>query len=795
MLRNYLTIALRTLWKHKTTSAINVTGLALGGAVVLLIALFVHHEGSYDAFHAKADRLVQVTHVSQFADQTSRTAMIPAPLPDVLRGRAPGVERMVALKPGTVVAKQDAQSFEAEALYAEPAFFEMFSFPLVQGAPAEALRAPDGVVLTTEQAERLFGRTNVLGETLQLRLNQSFETFTVTGVAEPAPSTSSIPLSIVVPFDRLKDFDRTMQDPSWRTLSPLLYAELSGPGQTAGLERALEQIRANEMPDAEQRRLDLLPITETHLTTGIYGQLQPTSDPLYSYVLIGLAAFILGLAVINFTTLALARSADRGREIGMRKTLGARRRQVAAQFGGEALLATGISLVLSVGLALLMRPVFEQLVDRSLDASVLASGPALIAALGGWLAIGLAAGSYPALVLSGFRPITALRERAGLRHQPRLVAGLVVVQFVLAMGLVAGTFVMWQQFDLLQEKDLGFQREHVVQVDGSLLQGRDAGRLLGRMHQRAQSDASIQTVTGAWGEFALEGSLPNRFDVDMSGQTVKSHAYRVMPGFVETFDLEILKGRAFSWDRPSDARSSVLVNRSFVEAAGWDEPLGKTLSIPIIGIRDVEVVGVVDDFHFQSLHQPIEPLMMHMQPTSPPRTLFARIAPGQTSAALDVVRSAWNEVAPDLPFQFTFMDDAIQAQYQSDRQWAQIVTVAAGFALFIAVLGLLGLALLAAQRRTREVSIRKVLGASDASVIALVARRFVGLVALAVVLAVPAAYFGVQEWLQAFAYRVDVGWQPFMGAAALVLFVALATVAAQVWRVTRIDPAHVLRNE
>ena len=222
MLRSYLTVAVRTIRKRTTTSAINITGLALGGAVVLLIALFVHHERSYDAFHAKADRLVQVVHVSQFEDQTSRTAMVPAPLPDVLRERAPGIERMTALKPGTVVAKQGGQSFGAEALYAEPAFFQMFSFPLVHGSPAEALRRPDGVVLTTEQARRLFGRTDVLGETLQLRLDQSFEPFTVTGVAAPAPSTSSIPLSIVAPFERLKDFNRSMQGPSWRTLSPLL---------------------------------------------------------------------------------------------------------------------------------------------------------------------------------------------------------------------------------------------------------------------------------------------------------------------------------------------------------------------------------------------------------------------------------------------------------------------------------------------------------------------------------------------------------------------------------------------
>ncbi|NBB85932.1 MAG: FtsX-like permease family protein [Bacteroidetes bacterium] len=793
MLRSYLTIALRTLWKHKTTSAINVTGLALGGAVVVLIALFVHHERSYDTFHEKADRLVQVVHVSQSEDRTSRTAMIPAPLPDVLRERAPGVERMTALKPGTVVAQQGGQSFEAKALYAEPAFFEMFSFPLVHGSPAEALRAPDGVVLTTEQARRLFGRTDVLGETLQLRLDQSFEPFTVTGVAAPAPSTSSLPLSIVLPYERLRDFDRTMQNPSWRTLSPLLYAQLSRPGQTAGLERALAQIRTNEMPDAKQDRLDLLPITETHLSTGIYGQLRPTSDPLYSTILIALAAFILGLAVINFTTLALARSADRGREVGMRKTLGARRSQVAAQFGGEALLATGVSLVLSVGLALLMLPAFEQLVGRSLDASVLASGPALLAALGGWLAIGLAAGSYPALVLSGFQPLTALRERAGLRHQPRLVAGLVVIQFVLAMGLVAGTFVMWQQFELLQEKDLGFQRAHVVQIDGTLLPPPATDRLRSRLHQAAQSSAALQETTGAWSTFAVEASLPNQLEVQGDGQTIQSHAYRVAPGFVETFALELLAGRSFSRDR-SDDTQSVIVNRSFVETMGWDEPLGKTISVQFT-VQEARVIGVVDDFHFQSLRQPIRPLVLHVAPIAPTSQLFARIAPGQTPAALEMLRGAWNEMAPDLPFQFTFMDDAIAAQYQSDGQWAQIVTAAAGFALFIAVLGLLGLALLAAQQRTREVSIRKVLGASDASVIALVARRFVALVAAAVMLGAPAAYVGVQQWLQAFAYRVDVGWLPFVGAAALVLLVALATVAAQVWRVTRVDPAQVLRTE
>lgn len=364
---------------------------------------------------------------------------------------------------------------------------------------------------------------------------------------------------------------------------------------------------------------------------------------------------------------------------------------------------------------------------------------------------------------------------------------------MLAMGLVAGTFVMWQQFELLQEKNLGFQSEHVVQIDGTLLPPPATDRLRSRLHQVAQSNAALQQTTGAWSTFAIEASLPNELEVQGEGQTIKSHAYRIAPGFVETFDLQLAAGRSFSRDRPSDTQS-VIVNRSCVEAMGWNDPLGKTVSVQFT-VRDARVIGVVEDFHFQSLRFPIGPLVLHMQPRAPTSQLFARIAPGRTGAALEGLRSVWNEVAPDLPFQFTFMDDAIQAQYQSDRQWAQLVTYAAGFALFIAVLGLLGLALLAAQRRSREVSIRKVLGASNASVITLVARRFVGLVAIAVVLAIPAAYFGVQEWLQAFAYRVDVGWQPFAGAAALVLLVALATVAVQVWRVTCADPALVLRTE
>lgn len=795
MLPNTLRIALRTLAKRKTLSAVNIIGLALGSAVVLLIALFVHHERSYDAFHANADRIVQVIiEGKRGPGGISRIASVPAPLPDAVRDAGPQVEHVLPLKQRTAVVKRGPEAFESDVLYAGPAFFEMFSFPLVQGTARTALDRPDGVVLTTERAQQYFGRVDVVGETLRIRQGESFTTFTVTGVADPAPSTSSIPLGMVVPFQQLATFERVHRNPNWGTLSALLYVQLDRPGQTASLDATLQKIQEASVPEDHKHAFSLLPLPETHLTTGIYGQVQPTSDPLYSRILMGLAAFILALALINFTTLSLARSADRGREVGMRKALGARRRQVVMQLGGEALLTTGVSIVLGVGLALLAVPAFETLVDRSLDPGILTSAPGLAALFAGWLAVGLLASAYPVGVLSGFRPLAALREHASLKEQPQLVAALVVIQFVLAMVLVAGTFVMWDQFALLQEKNLGFSSERVVQIDGALLDGRTSDTIRQRFVDLAQSETAIQQATGAWQSFAVEGALPNRFEATSAGQTIRSHAYRVAPHFADTFDLTVVTGRFLSPDRPADQDGAVVVNQAFVDAMGWDEPLGKSVSVQF-QVRDAEVVGVVQDFHFQSLRSAIGPLVMHMRPIAPTTTLFARIAPGQTTAALDALRAAWADVAPDVPFQFTFLDEAIQEQYRADQRWAQIVTIAAGFALFIAALGLLGLALLAAQRRLREISIRKVLGASEASVVVLVARRFAVLVAAAIVLALPAASIGAQQWLQGFAYRVALDWTLFAGAAVLVLALSLGTVSLQVWRATQRDPAQVLRTE
>jgi putative ABC transport system permease protein len=359
---------------------------------------------------------------------------------------------------------------------------------------------------------------------------------------------------------------------------------------------------------------------------------------------------------------------------------------------------------------------------------------------------------------------------------------------------MAGTFVMWKQVDLVQTKDLGFQHEQVVQIDAQLARGQSQ-QVLNRYRQIAESSSAVQHVTGGWGGIGVEGALPNRFEAQSGNTTVKTHAWRTHHDVVETLGMTLAAGRDFSPEYGADATGqTVIVNEKLVDAFGWDDPIGKTLSVQF-AVQEAEVVGVVEDIHFQSFRQQIAPLVLHMRPIAPTNQLFARIAPGQTAQALDELQHGWADTVSDLPFSPVFLDEAVEQQYQSDQRWAHIVTYAAGFALFIAGLGLFGLAALVAQQRTKEIGVRKALGARTRHIVALLSTDFARLVGIAFVLAVPAAYWGTHRWLREFAYRVDLGPWVFVGAGALALAVALGAVGAHAFRAARLDPATTLRDE
>ena len=795
MLRNYLTIAARNLWTHRGHTLINLMGLALGLAACVLLALYVQQEMSYDEFHEKADRIHQVVTTMARGGSTDRMAATSAPLGDALRSTFPQIERLARLDERSGVVQVGENSWETDVLYAGSGFFQMFSFSLRRGRVSTALNDPNSVVLTTEKAKRYFGTTEAVGQRLSLQLNGTFYEFTVSGVAEPAPSTSSISLGVVVPFTKLKQVDRTYSDPKWGTLGPLTYVELQDPDQADRLGKQLPTFAEEFVPEyVGGMSFGLLPLTEVHLTPGIHGQLKPPSRPLYAYILAGIAALILFIAGINFVTLTSGRSAGRAQEIGVRKTLGASRRQIMTQFWGEALLLCTGALGLGLLLARTALPVFARLVDTELSTGALLQpemGLVIIGLLG---LVALLAGAYPALVLSRFEPVSMLRRRASRRGSPRLVQGLVVLQFVLSTGLIIGTAAMWQQMDLLQSKNLGFNKEHVIHVDAGLVRGQQ-DRIVTRMQEMAARSTSIQHVTATWGDVATEGALPNRLPTTSGNQEIKAHRLRAHYDVIETFGLALTKGRSFSPKHGRDTRGkTVLVNEALVDAFGWAEPLGMRVSVRY-GIQNAEVVGVVEDFHFQTLHRSIEPLVIHMPVRTAPNRLYVRITPGQTDAALDQLQAVWSETVPELPFSASFLDATIERQYQAERRWTRIVTWGAGFALFIACLGLFGLATLAAYRRVKEIGIRKALGATVGSVVRLLSVDFLKLVGVAVVLAVPLAYWGVQQWLQTFAYRIDLGFATFLIAGVLAMSVALLAVITQTLRAARVDPATTLRDE
>lgn len=796
MLRNYLTIAGRDLKKHKSHALINGFGLALGLAACLLIALYVRHELSYDDFHEKADRIQQVI-VRSSGGSIDRIAKTPRPLASAMQGQFSQIERLVRLKERTSVVRQGTSSQTEDVLYADSGFFQTFSFPLIQGEPGDVLSSPSGVVLTAEKARQLFGTTDAVGRPLRVRLEGTFYDVTVTGVAEAPPSSSSIQFGVVAPFRKYEQVAWTSRNTNWGSLDPLLYVELQRPHQVEALAAQLSDFIEETVPQnwAKNVSLELLPLPETHLTPGIYGQLEPTSRPLYAYILGGIAALILLIAGVNFVTLSLSRAVGRAREVGVRKTVGAGRGQLMAQFWGEAFLLCGAALLL--GMLVLWRalPVFNRLVGKELTVGMLLQ-PDMLGVLVGLLAVvGLAAGAYPAMALSRFDPAPILRGRLPGGGSSRLVQGLVVGQFVLAIGLIVGVGVMWQQMELLRSKDLGFQQEHVVQVDARSAEPKRVQVLRERFRRAAQSAPSIQHVTALWGELAVEGALPNRLATESGGAKIKAHLLRGHYDLVQTLGLTLNRGRSFSPEYGRDAEGkTVLVNEALVEAFGWEEPLGKTLSVQF-AVPKATVVGVVEDFHFQTLHRPIEPLVMTMASRVSPNQIYARIAPGQTTDALDRLRAVWNETVPTLPLSASFLDETVEQQYRADARWTRLVTWAAGFGVFIACMGLFGLATLAVRRRTKEVGIRKALGASAASIVRLLSIDFLKLVLLAFVLAAPLAYWAAEQWLQSFAYRVEVGAAVFGAAGGLTLAVALLAVGGQTLRAARLDPATTLRDE
>lgn len=799
MLGNNLKIAARHLWNQKGYTVLNVGGLAVGMATCLLIGLYIQDELSYDDFHPQADRIQVMT----IGDSTNRGTSTPYPLGQVLAHDVPGVARVTQTQEvdePSVRFDADGRRMERtqQVLRADSAFFRVFTgFPLHRGARTSVLDAPNEAVITKSMARRFFGDSDPIGQPLTVE-GDTVRQYTVVGVTT-VPSNSTVQFDMVVSWHSVSPELRT----SWRDFTSHTYVR-----SKEGVSPQRLGTRATRATPLKTLDRDYyvsvmsLPdyyLSDEYRTGGFRGQVR------YLYIFGGVAILVLLIAMINYVNLVTAQSQQRTREVGVRKAMGARRGQLVRQFFVETLLLSGLALVVALVLVNVSIPAFNALFDKSLSLSMMRHGMALASGVGVVLGVTLLGGAYPALVLSRFRPTRILRGASSttVGQGGWLRKGLVVAQFAVSAGLIFGTTTLYQQLNYIQTKDLGFDDEQVVTVN---LDELDQGQRQ-LVRRRVRRDPTVQAAS--IGSLAPGGSSrmvvpnpPSTFSpqAQSSDETLLLRPIQVDTNYVETLGLDMLAGRSFAASDPVERNRGFILNQAAVAAMGWteDEAVGKSFRLVPDSDKDRGVViGVVENFHTSSLHSPIAPLVLALElEFSPSESMLAtRLSPNDISAGMDHLRDVMAAVAPQVDFTYTFLDEKFDAMYRSERRLARIFAVFAMIAIVVACMGLFGLAAFAVERRTREIGVRKALGASARHVVGLFSKEYAVLLAGALLVGLLIAYLSVRRWLQAFAYRVDVGPETFAFTVVVVLCIAGGTVGYHAIRAARTDPARALRDE
>jgi len=796
MLKNYFIIAIRNLWRNKVFSIINILGLSIGLACCMLIFLYTKDEVSYDRFHEKKDRVYRVT-ADVFDDKGHeefkgvKTGMVHGP---AFKQNIPEIEDFVRVQGSTFVVKKGKETFNQEVLFVDDNFFSVFSFPLINGYPKKVLSDLNSMVLSDEAAKKYFGTTDVIGKTLELQVNNKFEPFVISGVAKRSPQNSTIKFSVLLPMKFREKFD---PDNSWLNMFISTFIILNPNADPKVVANKMIRIYKDEAKDQlkEARQRDnfnysiiwgLQPLLQIHLSKDYTAQdeLTDASSPVNSYILTGIAVFILIIACINFINLTIASSLKRSKEIGIRKVVGGQRVQLTRQFLGESFIVCFISFAFAIVLATAISPVFNDLANKRLSLSYLADRQLVLSFIGLFFITGFAAGFYPALVLSGFNPIQTLYNRVKLSGKNYLSKSLVVLQFALAALLIISTLFIYEQFHYLTHQELGYNDKDLVVVN----MDRGVGKqLIALFKTELTKNTSIQMVgthnRGRQGTVANTDGKQIQFDYD-----------HVDDQYLPSLQIPIVKGRNFSPDFPSDSTHSVLINETFAREAGWKDPIGKTVDL-FWRDRKLTVVGVVKDYHFRSLKEKIGAQLFTSEPEGNSSQVNIRIGPHNIPQTLKFIEATYKKLVPYYPFSYEFKNETNLREYESEEKWKQIITFAAILTIFISCIGLLGLSMLSAEQRTKEIGVRKVLGASVSNIVQLVSSNFLKLVLLANLIALPIAWWAVNEWLQNFAYHIVIRWWVFAIAVLITLLIGLITVGFQAIKAAIANPVKSLRTE
>ncbi|SFE96143.1 ABC transporter permease [Spirosoma endophyticum] len=814
MLRNYVKSAWRSLKRQKLPSSINLLGLVVSIASCVLIMVYVQYELSYDNYHQRADRIFRLTTQLTVDGKEDHTAWAPNFISQQLKADYPEIEEIIRLQanPGNisfnVVApstRQVPRVISLDQVYTvyDPAFLTVFSYPLLAGDPPTALVRPGSVVVTERVARKLFGPDWNLGKGILGQWLQSGEnTYQITGVLRDIPFNTDMPFQVLLAQEAGK-----LEKQAWCTSYVVFKQAANGIGFSPKLAQVAQAIQADFAKRGGHIAFSLENLKDIHLGEP---KLFDTPKANRSYLLIFslVAGFLLLIASINYINLSLAQSVGRSREVGVRKAVGAARYQVLFQFLGESLLVTGIALVLSLALVILLLPVYNQLADTHFSLSSLLTWPmaALLSAI--FVIVGVLAGSYPAFYLSSFEPVKALKGKlrlVGNSASVHMGQGLVVLQFTISITIIIGTLVVYKQLHYLQHKPLGFQREQVLVV--AVPREAAANGALSTLQKALSGLASV------WG-VALIGShsLPSQdmnlsaFNLAKGGKMLPlpQRSIDVDEHYLTVLAIPLMAGRNFAHasllgEKTGPVVHEVLVNEALVAKMGWRTELaiGEEISQGPLGAETWRgrVVGVIKNFHFQSPQKPIEPMVLQNTAWQGPEKLLVRLSTGELARQLDLIETQWKRIVPDQAFEVTFLEATFAQQYRQEQRLVTIFTYFSLLTIVVSCLGLFGLSSLATAQRTKEVGIRKVMGAQAHSLIYLLSRQFLLLVGLAVLLASPLAWFAMKHWLQDFAYHVSIGPGEFVMAGGAAFLIAALTTGYHAIRLVRTNAVRALRYE
>ncbi len=800
MFKNYFKIAWRNLLKNKGYSIINIGGLAIGLACFLLIAIFISNELSYDTYHEKKNSIYRVVHHSNANNPEDAWVWGNAPIGPALKSDFPEIVEKVQFsgRSDILLGYNNRKFQEAECFYADASVFNVFSWPLLKGDSETALEAPYSIVLSETTAKKYFGNENPVGKTIEGIGGRAADgTYTVTGVMKDIPQNSHFNFDVLM---SMSSFYQTRPEifEWWGYVDFYTYVLVTQNFDQMAFESKIPSFLEKHLdPDEAEEyyyNFSLESMNEIYLYSTADRQPGETGSlsNIYIFAIIGL--FILIIASINFMNLSTARSLERAKEVGIRKVIGAERRGLIYQFLGESLILVLFASLLGLGLALIGLPWLSSLTGNVFTMASFMTAPILFLYFGTSLVTALISGSYPAFVLSGFRPVSVLK--GAFRTSPQgttMRKGLVVLQFSISIALIASTVVVYYQLGFMLNKDMGFDKEQQLILDfnwdNEVLNNVEA--IKGELLALADVSSVSLSRTVPSSHFPAAGTDIETYEGNM--ENFNPYIYEVDNNFIQHYKIDVVAGRAFSPDFPADSISSLIINEAAAKEFGYTDPnqiIGKKFQQ---WGREGTIVGVVKDFNYISLHSSVAPLTIRQVPYG--RYLSLRISSTNYSKAIAAIKNKWSQLAPHRPFLYSFLDDAFNKQYIADIRFRKLFTIFSCLAIFIACLGLFGLATYSAMLRTKEIGIRKVLGAEVSTIVTLLSKDFIKLVGIAILIAIPFSWYAMRQWLNEYAYSIDVEWWVFVLAGAIALTIAIVTVGFHAFKSANNNPIKSLRTE